>query len=145
MDEVWGWFWLLESLKLFNAGTSWVFTIALFAPLQDFNESSQRLTGVRAGLSTRQNSCRGLVSMGAGLPTQWDGRSSHLWLFFVIQDVFPEFRSFGWGHRPEEGLHSSYLHFGQFLVGCTRTISSIMSFLFAHVFCITCVVCQSSL
>jgi len=106
-----------------------MFTIALLALLQDFDESLQCLTGVRTSLSTRQGRYRGLVNVGAGLPTQQNGWGLHPWLSFVTQDVFFEFCSFSWGHRLEEGLHPSHLCFGWFLVSRARAVSGVMSFL----------------
>jgi len=70
VNKVWGRFWLLESLELFDADASWVFAITLFAMFQDFDKLFQCLATVRAGLSTWWNSCGDLVSVGAGLPTQ---------------------------------------------------------------------------
>ena len=105
-----------------------MFTITLLALSQGFDESFQCLAGVRAGLSTRWNSYGSLVSVGAGLPTQrndWD----RFRLLFVIQNIFFELHSLGWGHCSEEGLHPSYLHLSRLLVGRLRTVSSVVSFL----------------
>jgi len=108
MGEVWGRFWLSESLKSFNASVSRVFAVALFAMLQDFDKLFRCSTVVRASLSTWRNNYKGLVSVGAGLPTQQSNRGSRFRFLFVVQDVFAELCSFSWGHRSEEGLHPSY-------------------------------------
>jgi len=133
VGEVWGQFWLLESLESFETGASWVFAITLFTVFQDFNKSFQRLAGMGAGLSTRQNSCNGLVNVGAGLPTQQNDRGFHFWLLFIVQNIFSELHSLSWGHCFEEGLHPSHLCFDQLSFGRLRTVSGIVSFLSAHV------------
>ena len=83
MGKEWGWFWFSEPLESFDVHVSWVFPIAFFALLQDSDKSFQHLTDVRASLSTWRNSCKCSVSMGAGLPTQWDGCCLRSQLIFV--------------------------------------------------------------
>src|SRR5712675_1100509 len=137
MGKEWGWFWFSEPLESFDVHASWVFPIAFFALLQDSDKSFQHLTDVRASLSTWWNSCEGLVSVGGGLPTQRNNWGPHFWLLFVVQDIFSELHSFSWSHQSEEGLHPSYLHFGQFPVNHMRTVSGIVSFLFTRVACLS--------
>jgi len=66
-----------------DADAGQVFSAAFFASLWDFCELSQHLADMRAGLSTRQNSCECSVSMGAGLPTPRGSWFLRLWLDFA--------------------------------------------------------------
>ena len=83
-------------------------------------ELLQRFSGMRAGLSTRQEFCEGLVRVGAGLPTQRVGG-----FFFLSQggckslggvrsDLSLELPEFGRRQRSEVGLHPCHLG-GDFL------------------------------
>jgi len=114
VKEVWGWFWLSESL-------------------QDFDESFHRSVGMRAGLSTRRRSCGGLISMGAGLPTQRGDWGLKFCLFFVVQDMFSELRSFSRGHCFEKGSHFLYSHFSRLATGHLGAVSGIVPFLLTRV------------
>src|SRR5712675_552616 len=75
-DRLWS-CWLLgnqlqvvELSEPFDAYAGQMFFVAFFASFWGLCKSSQHLADVRAGLSTWQYSCKCLVSMGAGLPTQ---------------------------------------------------------------------------
>src|SRR5712675_85022 len=88
---------------------------------------------MRAGLSTQRHSYRDLVSVGAGLPTQPNDRGLNFWLLFVVQNVFSELRSLGWGHRFEKGPHLFYSRFSCLSVSRLGTVSGIVSFLPTHI------------
>jgi len=90
---------------------------------------------MRAGLSTWRCGYRGLVSVGAGLPTQRSDRGLIFRLLVVVQNVFFELCSFDWGHRFEEGLYPLYSRFSRLSVSCLGTVSGVVSFLPTHITC----------
>jgi len=73
----------MELSEPFDAYAGRVFSTAFFALFWGPCELSQHLADVRAGLSPRQYSCKRLVSMGAGLPTQQTSWYLCLWLVFI--------------------------------------------------------------
>jgi len=83
--------------------------------LQSLGQFLQRFIGVRAGLSTRQGSCKHLVSVGAGLPTQWVSgcllvlQGGYEYLSGVGGDLSFELPEFECRHRFEVGLHRRHL------------------------------------
>jgi len=70
---------------------------------------------VRAGLSTRRVSCKRLVSVGAGLPTQRVGNRLHVFqghdkhLGGIGGDLSFELPEFECRHRSEVSLHRRHL------------------------------------